>query len=128
MKTPKKYRFVKRSYYYDGTDCYLNGATVSEIDIYPYHYLSGNILGDLIGCENLFNSTTQGSKIIYSAESITLYDVILCKDVELTVDNGKLIQLTYNKDNAVLDNDTGTIYAGTFTITFSNYGTTVVNG
>ena len=126
--------------YYDGTNYYLNGNLVSEADVYAYHYLSGGILGDLIGCEDLFNSSTQGAnsstqgansstqgaKTIYSADSITLYGMITYTDVELTVENGKLVKLTYKQADAALH--IGEYYDGTYTLTFSDYGTTVVEG
>lgn len=112
--------------YYDGTNYYLNGNLISEDDIYIYHYLSGNLLGDLIGYESSFNKSINGSKTIYSADSIILYGALTYTDVELTVENGKIVKLTYKLGDAALHE--GQYYDGTYTLTFSDYGTTIVEG
>ncbi len=112
--------------YYNGINYYLNGEPVGEEDAYAYHYMTGSILGELVGSERLFQVTNQGTKTIYTATNIMVFDVVMYTDVELVVENGKIVKITYVRDNAA--SFEGQHYAGTFTLEFSDYDVTIVEG
>lgn len=110
--------------YYDGTKGYIDGE---ESDNFGwYHHSYDGILGDLEESEGAFEKTEQSeTTVLYTAESITLYGVTAYTNVQITVQNGRIVKIEYDMANAVMEGDE--IYSGRCTYVFTDYGTTKID-
>ncbi len=102
--------------YFDGTNGYYNGQAMDVRD-YSFEQRGGAPFKQFISYETSFSKTTTGDSTIYYADEIVFYGVLKYTDIEIVVENGRVVSqtLTYNG-----------VYAYTYTYTFTDYGTTVV--
>jgi len=114
--------------YFDGTNSYLTnfdmtGALVESIS--SYHYTSEYLMGNLPALEDRFEKTEQGNQIIYSANSIILYDIFTYTNVRVVVENGCIVSIEYTVPN-MMEAD-GIMYPGAYMYEFSAYGATTID-
>lgn len=113
--------------YFDGTNGYFNGNQAAE-GVDWYHYRYEGLFVELENLESSFEkSTSNSTTVLYSADTITLYGVTAYTNVQIMVENGRITTIVYTKANAVMDGNSDESYSGTYTFTFTNYGTTEVD-
>lgn len=102
--------------YFDGTLSYLNNEQVDALWEYECY-----ILDTLAGNENTFTKVMNGNTTTYTAMEI---EGSQYTNVSIIVVDGKITQITYTLENGY--QDINGYHPTTYTLTFTAYGTTVI--
>ena len=101
--------------YYDGEEGYVNYEKTNSVDSYLIGF--DDVKTYFVSNEAAFSANADGTK--FTADCIAGY----YDDVEITVENGKIVKIAYTLKAGV--EIEGVQCPAVFTLTFSDYGTTV---
>lgn len=107
--------------YFDGTNGYLNGALCADYDVYDLGW--DTFIHQVTFFGDDFSKTTVGAREVYTLAELVLYDTVHYGDIEVVVENGKLVSFSYTQTSELSG---GTDFTSIISYAFTNYGTTVV--
>ena len=111
--------------YCDGTNCYINGSDTPNAEGEAYFDVLTELLTFIANNQNKFSEVVED---VFYVDSIDFYTIATYYEVFITIQDDVISSISYTVNDTYNQVNTPGYYTEDIVYTFSNYGTTVVNG